>query len=455
VQSGDDKVDKDSVSTPPGTFTPSHALRKTSHLTMRLINTSTLQVEQFLGTNKPPYAILSHTWGDQEVTYEEALDPKPETVQKTGYEKIRRCCIIAKEHGLSYAWIDTCCIDKRNSVELSEAINSMYRWYRDAEVCFAYIVDFKMVPFGGVADKIQALERSRWFSRGWTLQELIAPRKRLFFSNNWSPIRFSAGENQSDSLDGILASIADVSLDVLLHRKSLSKICVAERISWASQRETSRDEDMAYCLMGILNVNMPILYGEGARKAFRRLQEEIMKSSFDYSLFAWISRYSESGLLAPSPADFKDLPHLGLWSPSMLTPFQMTNLGLIVTLNFTHKEQQENDFANPPYFTRAALQVDVETEYGWGIFVIRLRPIMSLSYYVNGRKCRAFRRVGCARFEATNSDSFVGTTYEEILVLEDEHLEFVQTAQESLVERWPVWLPNTMFRLEGNYYDKS
>jgi hypothetical protein len=104
---------------------------------MRLINTSTLRFEQFLGTKKPPYAILSHTWGNQEVTYDETLNPSQETRRKAGFQKIESCCGIAREHGLSYVWVDTCCIDKRSSAELSEAINSMYRWYRDAEVCFA------------------------------------------------------------------------------------------------------------------------------------------------------------------------------------------------------------------------------------------------------------------------------------------------------------------------------
>jgi hypothetical protein len=454
VQSGDDKVDKDSVSTPPGTFTPSHALRKTSHLTMRLINTSTLQVEQFLGTNKPPYAILSHTWGDQEVRYEEALDPRPETVQKTGYEKIRRCCIIAKEHGLSYAWIDTCCIDKRNSAELSEAINSMYRWYGEAYICFNYIADFDLAPGGtySFADGIQAFKKCRWFSRGWTLQELIAPRKRLFFSKDWSLIDFPLDENPRVSLDEALAISTGVSQDVLQHRKPLSGLCVAERLSWASRRETTREEDMAYCLMGIPNVSMPILYGEGARKAFRRLQEEYMKNSFDYSLFAWTSRFAESGLLARSPADFENMPQLRLWHSPWLVPFRVTNLGLVVTLNFNHNKEQEKDFANPPYFTRVALQVDVKTEYGWGIFVIRLRPVVDLHYNVNGRECQAFRRIGCASIEAADSHTFFGTPYEEVLVLEDEHLESVQMVKEQHIEKWDA---NTRVRLRGNLYDEN
>ncbi|KAH8748371.1 heterokaryon incompatibility protein-domain-containing protein [Hyaloscypha finlandica] len=422
---------------------------------MRLINTSTLRFEQFLGTKKPPYAILSHTWGNQEVTYDETLNPSQETRRKAGFQKIESCCGIAREHGLSYVWVDTCCIDKRSSAELSEAINSMYRWYRDAEVCFAYIVDVDSVPIGGEtyssADQIQAFKKSRWFSRGWTLQELIAPRKRAFFSNDWSLIHFSIDKTEKDSLDELLASITGVSPDVFQHREPLSKLCVAERMSWASRRETTREEDMAYCLMGILNVNMPILYGEGSRKAFRRLQEEIMKNSFDYSLFAWPSRYAESGLLAQSPTDFANIPKLGLWSPSMLAPFQMTNLGLLIRLNFNHREHQETDFGTPPQFTRAALQVDVKSEYGWGILVVRLRPVMGAYCVVNDRRCRAFRRVGCSTFEAADNDTFIGTPYEDILVLEDEHLELVQTAQEHHNERWG---PETRFMLGEPLYSE-
>jgi hypothetical protein len=362
---------------------------------MRLINTSTLEFEEFLGTKKPPYAILSHTWGEQEVTYDETLNPSPETRRKAGFQKIESCCRIARDYGLFYAWVDTCCIDKRSSAELSEAINSMYRWYRDAESCFAYIVDVDSVPVGeeryGFANQIQAFKDSRWVSRGWTLQELIAPRKRLFFSYDWSLMHFSINKSAKDFLDELLASITGISIDVLQHREPLSKLCVAERISWASRRETTREEDMTYCLMGILNVNMPVLYGEGSQKAFRRLQEETIKSSFDHSLFAWPSRYPESGLLAQSPADFADMPKLGLWKPLMLTPFQMTNLGLLIKLNFNHRQNQETDFATPPHFTRAALQVDVKSEYGWGIFVVRLKPVVVAYCVVNGRRCRAFR----------------------------------------------------------------
>jgi hypothetical protein len=422
---------------------------------MRLINTSTLRFEQFLGSKKPPYAILSHTWGNEEVYYDETVNPSQETRRKAGFQKIERCCDIAREYGFSYAWIDTCCIDKRSSAELSEAINSMYRWYCDAEVCFAYIVDVDPVPVGGETDssvdQIEAFKRSLWFSRGWTLQELIAPRKRVFFSNDWSLIHFSIDETKGDTLDKLLTDITGINPDVLQHRESLTKICISERMSWASRRETTREEDIAYCLMGILMVNMPILYGEGSRRAFKRLQEEVMKNSFDYSLFAWPSRYAESGFLARSPADFVDMPEIGHWSPSMLTPFQMTNLGLLIRVNFQPEELQQKELATPPYFTRVALQVDVKTKHGWGILVARVERVKGVYCVVNGRRCRAFRRVGCPTFEAANHDVFSGTQYEDILVLEDEHLSLAQTAREQHNGRWKG---ETRFMLKEPLYSE-
>jgi hypothetical protein len=130
----------------------------------------------------------------------------------------------------------------------------------------------------------------------------------------------------------------------------------------------------------------------------------------------------------------------------------ISNLGLSVRLNFNHREQQQRDFATPPHFTRAALQVDVKTEYGWGILVVRLRPVVGAYCVVNGRRCRAFRRVGCSKFEAADNDTFINTPYEDILVLEDEHLELVHTAQEHHDERWE---PEARFMLKKPLYSEQ
>ena len=148
---------------------------------MRLLHTSTLKLEEFIGSNIPPYAILSHTWGIEEVSFQDMQGSG--AMEKVGYEKISRCCEKAATGGFEYAWVDTCCIDKSSSSELSEAINSMYRWYRNAEVCYVSLSD---VPHD--YESLDLFKRSRWFTRGWTLQELIAPSMVIFFDSDWEEI---------------------------------------------------------------------------------------------------------------------------------------------------------------------------------------------------------------------------------------------------------------------------
>ncbi|RYP87456.1 hypothetical protein DL770_004794 [Monosporascus sp. CRB-9-2] len=292
---------------------------------MRLLNSSTWKMKEFISDSHiPPYAILSHTWGstEDECSFQEWQHlPPPAIKQKEGFQKIEYCCRQAAKDGLEWVWIDTCCIDKTSSAELTEAINSMFRWYRNAEICYAYLSD---VSSASAVHK--KLKRSRWFTRGWTLQELIAPAEVIFYSMDWDHI------GTKSELSASISSITKIDASFLDNRKILSA-SVAQRMSWAAHRETSRTEDIAYCLLGIFDVNMPLIYGEGM-KAFQRLQEEITKSyPMDYSLFAWgtaVSRCSteitdpeslvgdkpleceppkdshdHSGLLAESPRDFE------------------------------------------------------------------------------------------------------------------------------------------------------
>jgi hypothetical protein len=324
---------------------------------MRLLDTTTLKLTEFT-RDVPPYAILSHTWGDEEVTFQE-ID-LPERDKKKGFAKIRWCCQQAKHDALEWAWVDTCCIDKTSSAELSEAINSMYNWYREAQVCYVYMED---VPDPD-SDRFCS---ARWFTRGWCLQELIAPRAVEFYSADWREIGTKL------SLCEQISEITGIPKEVLLNPDSaLDQCCLAERMSWASARKTSRVEDEAYCLLGIFGVHMPLLYGEGER-AFFRLQEEIIRHTEDYSFLLWSIIPDDHELLAdlpvfaPRPAYFlpdnliqrsgPDVPTaprtisyralrrdlagswLGSSSPAILTstqlawdPPQMTNRGLRVSL---------------------------------------------------------------------------------------------------------------------------
>jgi hypothetical protein len=275
---------------------------------MRLLNTKELGLEEFAGDSIPLYAILSHRWGNEEITLKDIANIG--AGYGAGYRKIRRACATAAKHGLQYIWVDTCCIDKTSSAELSEAINSMYRWYQESVVCYAYLAD---VPSGADPECLE----SEWFNRGWTLQELIAPPTVIFFDQSWHEI------GTKSTLRSVISRITGIPVTVL-ESGDVESASVAQRMSWASKRETTRVEDRAYSLMGLFGVNMPMLYGEGER-AFIRLQEEIMRVSDDHSLFAWESAGSNGGLLAPSPTAFAN--------SGGIVPLGSSTLSGIITTN--------------------------------------------------------------------------------------------------------------------------
>lgn len=259
---------------------------------MWLINIETLELEHVLDHEATEYAILSHTWEDGEVTFQEFRDGHEVARAKKGWRKIEGFCGIVRLYGggrLRYAWVDTCCIDKTSSAELSEAINSMYRWYADSAVCYAYLWD--LAPRGGSSHVndgdqekkglVDDLFQCRWWSRGWTLQELIAPDKLVFLDRDFNH------RGTKVSLHSKISEETSIEKKILLHRKPLDSVHVARRMSWAATRQTTRTEDAAYSLMGIFDINMPLLYGEGG-KAFLRLQEEICRrSNGDLTLFGW------------------------------------------------------------------------------------------------------------------------------------------------------------------------
>jgi hypothetical protein len=258
---------------------------------MRLINTSTGHFKEFLRGNIPKYAILSHTWEEEgEVSFTAMSDPSPK--YKKGRKKIEKTCEMTSKAGLSYAWVDTCCIDKSSSAELTEAINSMYRWYERSDICYAYLSD--LPPSSSLET---ALEECRWFKRGWTLQELIAPKEIYFFDEEWNCI------GSKRDLAEHLSRIAGISTSILQHEQRLSSVAVAQRLSWAAKRKTTRIEDQVYSLLGIFDVNMPLLYGE-ENKAFRRLQEEIIRTTADFSIFAWTMPSDARSTIGPNDRVF-------------------------------------------------------------------------------------------------------------------------------------------------------
>lgn len=292
---------------------------------MWLINTKSLLLEE-KSEGEPvrwKYAILSHTWaGCEEVSFSEyksivsdlhqslgtdirfpsQADLDRAGIKKSGFHKIYRTCDLARARGIDYAWVDTCCINKSSSSELSEAINSMFRWYQEAEVCFAYLID---LPAGEGTATRSDLAGRRWFFRGWTLQELIAPGSVEFYDYAWN-LRGNKG-----TLESILFEITRIPPKLLRDSSTLPEFSVGQRMAWASDRHTERVEDMAYCLFGIFDVHLPLIYGERTN-AFIRLQEAIAQDSNDLSLFAWTSNdaWTYRGAFAQSPSEFSKCDNL-------------------------------------------------------------------------------------------------------------------------------------------------
>lgn len=295
---------------------------------MRLLRTDTYEVVEVGRT--PPYAILSHRWEHEEITFKTLNSRALQDANLSSFgkglqvsaRKIRGSCAIARKQGFDYIWIDTVCIDKSSSEELSTALNSMFKWYHEAAICYTFFNDVLFSSHG--PDMFNSFredrqgQRSEWFERGWTLQELIAPRKMEFYDVHWQPI---GTRNELASLVGKAAKIHPTYLN---GKADFRTACNAVKMSWMAGRRTQEVEDIAYSLLGIFGVSLTPQYGEGV-KAFLRLQDAIMYDygTMDESLFAWQwppdrelrcfrgdrrphPKFSEHqwGLLAPSPDCF-------------------------------------------------------------------------------------------------------------------------------------------------------
>ncbi|KAK1829298.1 heterokaryon incompatibility protein-domain-containing protein [Podospora conica] len=273
---------------------------------MRLINLNTRKLESFFGNSIPPYAILSHTWGNdnEELSFADIQRDDPPAIHSI---KVAGCLRQARRDGLRHAWIDTCCIDKTNSVELNEAINSMFRWYEEAKVCYVYLAECTnpVLP----EDEPGKLPHSSWFRRGWTLQELVAPKELRVYDQMWHLI----GDRRA--IAPSLSRLTGIPIAFLAKYRPLREASVAQRMSWASSRVTKREEDIAYCLLGIFGITMTMNYGEQGTRAFQRLQRKILDEIDDDSILAWglgspagpntsNGEPTYTSALATSPSDF-------------------------------------------------------------------------------------------------------------------------------------------------------
>ncbi len=320
---------------------------------MWLLDTHTLKHHYFTSPEavEEGYMILSHVWDESkepEMSFQdiqrihERCTTSGEDPHDLVNTKIRKCCELGERHGYKWAWIDTCCIDKTSSAELMETINAMYQYYALCLVCYVYLPDFwykdrpEQVKFNLHDTRFdphkEPLIKNRWQRRGWTLQELIAPRVVHFLSSHWALLG-----TKTDLADGLELGLG-IPASVLRHEQSPLEFSVAERMSWAANRKTTRVEDEAYCLLGLFGIKMPTLYGEGS-KAFQRLQEEILNQTADSTVFAWGTSasldslreypdYAGTGLLASGPSDFGSSRGLQVGKSSNVNDLHISSEGL-------------------------------------------------------------------------------------------------------------------------------
>jgi hypothetical protein len=314
---------------------------------MRLLNFETHRLEVF-DSNIPPYFILSHRWGEDEISYQDITTlSKSRLEQKRSWPKVLGFMNASQDPHPScpkpkYGWVDTFCIDKTSSAELSEAINSMFRWYRNAALCIAFLDDVSTTTFDieGDSQASDAFRNPKWFTRGWTLQELLAPSEVKFYNRRWEVIGLRK------ALASLISPATGIDIKVIETGK-WSSTSVASRMKWAAKRVTTRLEDKAYCLLGIFDINMPLLYGEGD-KAFRRLQEAILMEYDDHSIFLWSPprgntengrslprsdrrKMAVAPALAADPSWFLDIPPHDLF-PTDASPAILTNQGIQIKM---------------------------------------------------------------------------------------------------------------------------
>ncbi|KAK7999489.1 heterokaryon incompatibility protein-domain-containing protein [Apiospora arundinis] len=331
----------------------------------------------------PQYAILSHTWisPKDEITYQDfkqrKSDIENDIFKQKGWAKLRKYCDRAARDGWEWAWMDTCCIDKTNPADTQEAINAMFRWYQRAGICYAYLDDVDInsdtsypVPEGCDLDDIaghdnvadprsdshkalrESLINSKWFTRGWTLQELLAPPYLVFVDRAWR--RIGTRESWSDEI----REASRIEARHLTHfiPTDFSSCSIAMRFSWASGRHTTVEEDETYSLLGLFGISLPLIYGEGRWRAFNRLQRELITVYNDDSIFAWKLKPSSNelssgeqqqvhehgrGILAPSIREYWDSSSVEAYG-SYANSFSMTNKGL--EINAKRWRRADNPF---------------------------------------------------------------------------------------------------------------
>ncbi|KAJ8519460.1 hypothetical protein ONZ45_g3573 [Pleurotus djamor] len=348
------------------------ALQHDPSLMQRENNAKVAAIMRFHGR----YAILSHTWANRELGFRDVNVEGGMGVgsleKKEGYAKLDGMCRVAGEFMCRYVWFDAVCIDKSNTMEMEETIHSMWKWYQNAYICIVHLsnTNLKLPSYPANSSvsptgprrrgdsKRKQLKEDPWFRRGWTLPELLAPKRIKFYLGDWTKMdqrvgrRFDICRVQEEGFDfgaeyvQFLRLVADAATVPVCAVKqfSLRTHSAPEVFHWISKRITTRPEDLSYCLMGMLDIHIPIIYGEGHENAFYRLQSACLQSSPSRLIFHWFGMPSpKNSMIAADPSAFK---HTGTYEGyvdgqllfrdhmDIDTSFVLTNAGLrmMVTL---------------------------------------------------------------------------------------------------------------------------
>ncbi|KAI1120963.1 heterokaryon incompatibility protein-domain-containing protein [Nemania abortiva] len=358
---------------------------------MRLLDTTSFELRngEQPTFRQEGYAILSHRWTGVEITFEELKSHTAELRTAVGplsspqADKIRGACETARNQGIKWMWIDTCCINKASATEESESINSMFKWYREARLCIAYLSDVKINgrrASSNIFKRIYNDEPSEWFFRGWTLQELLAPPDMQFYDMDWTYI------GTKTDLAGSIARITGIETRYLIGTENFGEACIAAKMSWMAQRTTTREEDMAYSMVGIFGITMTPQYGEG-QGAFMRLQEILLSTyRFDESLFAWKMPEPNAGAKFGAR---KDQWAAGEWGLLAASPEWFEGSGDILTIA---DQPGTRNFVMTPQGLRAPIQRPLYTGkiktldnlYGvlWTTFIGTIPAIIGFKYHI-------------------------------------------------------------------------
>ncbi|KAG1818216.1 heterokaryon incompatibility protein-domain-containing protein [Suillus subaureus] len=242
------------------------------------------------------YVMLSHRWGENEPLLHDIQDKVVYKLKAAGsLVKLQSFCKSARHAGYHWAWVDTCCIDQNNNVELQKSFNSMFVWYHHSALTTVYLSD---VP---PSAKSGALAKSAWNTRGWTVPEFLASRVILFYQQDWMLYLDDRSPNHKESVE-IMHELEDATgIDArVLVAFQPGMRDARQKLQWVSTRVTTVPEDIAYSLFGIFGVALPILYGENAQNALGRLLQEIVARSGDITALDWVGQPSEFNSCLPA-----------------------------------------------------------------------------------------------------------------------------------------------------------